>query len=221
MKVKFSFIDNPINLEKHINLLSIKNNFIFNKFFFCIRNDFNDSILIEENFKELDLKRYALFIGGIFDLNINSKRNLSLLYAEENKTLSLEDKDAFEKINKQIISLLEIIKSKSFYDLDYDPDITVKDLFEAYNLRLSVSSEEDFSNYLNSYIDICSKLLNLKIIIAYDVLHLLTNEEIKSMEDVLKRNNVYFLDILFGEDGSRANNELVSAYHIDDDFIEY
>lgn len=219
MKVKFSFIDNPIELNKKINLLKINNSILFDRFFYSMRNDFNDSVLIVENSKELDLKKYCLFINGIFDLNINSKKNLSLLYAEETKSLSIAEKDGFEKINKEVIFLLESIKTKSFYDLDYDFDILPKNIFETFNLRFSTDSENDFSNYLDSYIDICSKLMNIKVIITYDLLRLLKEDEIESLNEILKRSEICLLDISFG--GESMKNNHVFIEHIDADFSQY
>lgn len=223
MKIKFSFLNDPILLEKRINILSIDNTVLLSKFFYLIKNEFEDSILIENNYKELDVKKYSIFIPSPFEININSKKNLSLLYNEENKFLSIEDRNKFEVINSEIISILEDIKTKSFYDLDYDGEIAPIKIFDLFRLRFSEDVEYDFFNYFKRFIDVTAKISNVKIIFTYDILHLLNNEEIDELEEILKKNNILILDIVFNGNIKHdiVRNDHVFIKYIDDDFCEY
>lgn len=223
MKIKFSFLNDPILLEKRINILSIDNTVLLSKFFYLIRNEFDDSILIENNYKELEVKKYSIFIPSPFEININSKKNLSLLYNEENKFLSIEDRNKFEVINSEIISILEDIKTKSFYDLDYDNEITPIKIFDLFRLRFSEDIEYDFFNYFKRFIDVTAKISNVKIIFTYDILHLLSNEEIDELEEILKKNDILILDIVFNGNIKYeiVRNDHVFIKYIDDDFCEY
>ena len=223
MKIKFSFLNDPILLEKRINILSINNNVLLNKFFYLLKNEFDDSILITNDYKELDVKKYSIFIPSPFEININSKKNLSLLYNEENKFLSTEDRNKLEVINSEIISILEDIKIKSFYDLDYDNEVAPIKIFDLFRLRFSEDMEFNFFSYFKRYIDVSAKLSNVKIIFTYDFAHLLNDEEIDELEEILEKNNIKILDIVFNSDikNDIVRNDYVFIKHIDDDFCEY
>ena len=216
-------MNNPLEIGKNINYLSINNEHILNEFFYLIRNEFNDSILILDNFKELDAKKYSIFIPSPFEININSKKNLMLLYKEEFESLSIDNINKFERINSDIIAVLEDIKIKSFYDLDFDTDITPTKIFELFNLRFSEDMEYNFFEYFKKYIDVCSKLINLKIIFTYDILHLLNDYQIDILNEILDKNDIKLLDISFNRFLNKREklNELVFVNHIDDDFSEY
>ncbi len=223
MKIKFSYLTNDIELNKNINIFSINNFNIMNKLYYSFRNEFDDTTLIIDEHKEIDFKKVGQFLSDPFSLDINSKKNLQLLYEKEKKFLSIENLNNFEKIKTKLFELIGDIISNSNYELDYNDAIDIVDTFALLKLQFSVNNELNFFDYFCKYLNIISNLKNLKLIITYNFLSFFNNKQIESLNIELKKAGLLLLDIVFNDDlyNKKYDLNIISIYRIDQDYCEY
>jgi CRISPR type II-A-associated protein Csn2 len=223
MKIKFNFLNNYLDLSKNVNILCVNNYQILNKIYYNFRNDLEDSLIVIENNKEINFKKNGVFLSDPFCIDINTKKNLLMLYEKEAKNLPSATTDEFEKIKTSLITLIEDMIFSSTYDLDYDEIINIIDIFALFKVKFSIYNEKNFCNYFCNFIKIISGLNNLKIIITYNFLNLFTKDELAFLNVELEKYNISLLDITFNDNlySKKYDTRFISIYRIDEDLCEY
>lgn len=199
-------INELIVFEKMINQIIIEDSIIYRNIVF---NEIYNIILSENN-TILDNKKSILYIINPLELDINDKKNLSLLYKELLIHTNDEVKQIIGSIEKEILDLFEILSINSNCDLTFQEELDINKLFSIYQLSYSQKSKDAYLEYLLSYIKINTKVNNYKLIVSVGLLNLLNNEEIDLLEKELRILNIHLLDI------SAYSNRLIQSYLIID-----
>lgn len=156
--------------------------------------------LVEESIFSIDGKEYniensILRMFNPLDLDINTKKNISNLYKSIEKHLPEEIIGSYEKLIGEINDFMNKIVYESDSNIEFDDELSMLNLFDALNLKYSVSKENEYIELLIQYIDIMTRINNYKLIVSFNLAKYLTNDELSVLINELRLLNIELLDI--------------------------
>lgn len=133
--------------------------------------------VLSEKQKTLQLSRYAEFIFNPISVEINQKRLLSKVYLEIDKNavgeeMYLRTQELRQMMHAYVQDLMMTVE----YPLDYNLDFSVGKLLSP--LGVQFAAEGTALGRLVQYIDLCNRLLGIKVFFIYQMSSLFTREEI-------------------------------------------
>ena len=179
--------------------------FVEDKSFFGITMD---------KIKYLDMDIYCMFIPNIFDLNLNSKRNINALY----KLL----KNMYYDNLKNDIDLLQT-KAKeivSKISLDFDIELVMNntinedDLFKAMDLRFSDDDNTPVAKFIK-FVLVSYELTKIRTFFVLNLHSFFETDELNAIYHDLDYKKITIVDIETTNNFSKSNNE--SIFLIDKD----
>lgn len=207
--------------ENKINVITIENR----GFYTSLIKDLNAQLLsaggdfvLSKNNKELKLNSELDLVIDLFNLDLNSRKNITKVYKDLNSS-------AFNEENYQItndfkISLINYMDNLIHsYDLplEYNLDFDLSGVFKTLNLVL----ESNSSNLLESilqYIEVSLKLLSTSCFVFVNLKNFLSYEELEQLYKFVHYNkiNILLLESHFEE----KTNPCEIHYLIDKDLCE-
>lgn len=209
----FRFSCDSIRLEMcKFNTLVLENKFIFYDFLaFCFcgfagnKNYINS---VEINNKE-SLDNYIYFIDNIFELSINTKKNINALY----KIIKAKYFDILKgELNDLKIKISDIVSRIS---LDFDVELTSSgelteaDIFKMVDLRFC-ESDMGILHKLLKYIFVLNELLGIKIFILHSIHSFLENDQIQILVKETAIKEISLIVIENGVNFTPLENEKIS-----------
>lgn len=218
MKIKFSFLDEYIELRScNLYTVVIENKRVLYDFEEYLYNDYeyNEKFisLVDDN-KELDNKKFINFIPSFHNFDINNKKNLTSLYKIIKNTTFEEIKEKYDGIIKNIEDLMMNLSINSEFDLLYENDVSIEEIFKLINLRID-DNEENLPNKIVKYIEIINKLQGISIFLVMNVHDYLNNEEIKLIIKELKYKGVTIINIEKHNSFDVLDEEILNILDID------
>ena len=222
MKLKISFIENSIDIcDDKVNIIEVQNK----NYFYRVVNYFNelyngnniDEIRMYENNNEINLINKINLIIDYFNIDLNTRKNLSLIYSLIKENIDEYTNEKINKINKDI--------NKIFNKIILNIDIPIE-INNEYNLENYVKLISPIIKKRNSILDNLmliidmEKNLNLnRIIIFVNLKQYLSDSEIVELYKYSIYNNIHIILIESNKNG------LIKKYEkkliIDDDLVEY
>ena len=171
--------ENPRNLYRIIN---------------NIKDNNTDEIILYQD-KILDFGKEVCLITDVFELNLNTKKSLSVTYKNiENDYIADEQRIILADINSNIIKLLDQISHSYDMRLEYNSNISFSDIFNMTSLKCSFNKEsfvDDFVNYVKNV-----KINNdIRILFVLNLFDFITIDEFNLIIKELEYMNICLFNI--------------------------
>ena len=190
LKVFIEPIERLIELNSGINTISIENPQLYRKLYF----DLDNSLVFSKDDKIIPSNKIIVVVNPL-DPDINSKKNLSILYKSLEATCEDNEKNELKEIEAKIISLISKITLGFDVGIEFDDELDFNKLFNLMKIRFSDINCVDYLELLINYIKIIRELTNSGIIVFYGLSSLLTNDEYNKLFNEIKLLDVQLLDI--------------------------
>lgn len=152
-------------------------------------------------------------IRNPFDIDLNEKKAIQLLYKEINGSINRNFSSKYEELITQLISLIkETFPDLNNSNVELCPELDRDKLYQALNIKYCV--DESFLSNFVSYIKYKSYVTKHSIFITFNLKSFLTNYEYDALDDELSKEQIILID-LFSLINDRSNE---SKLIIDDDF---
>ena len=196
MKLKISFIENSIDIcDDKVNIIEIQNK----NYFYRVINYFNElyngnsinEIRMYENNNEINLINKINLIIDYFNIDLNTRKNLNLIYSLIKENIDEYTNEKINKINKDINKIF----NKIILNIDIPIEINSEYNLENYIKFISpiIKKRDSVIENLMLTIDI-EKSLNLnRIIIFVNLKQYLSNSEIVELYKYSIYNNIHII----------------------------
>ena len=109
----------------------------------------NDYLLLMDNNKIIDPKKNIYFLSNFYDMDLNNKKNLLALYKQIKVNHNDELKERFEQLTSNINEFLEFMNFESGFDLTFDSNILMDDVFKLGDLRFNNENDSLFNTLIS------------------------------------------------------------------------
>ena len=198
MKIKLYFFEEFIDLEVgKLYTIIIENRKILYDFEKYLFNEFegnNSYLLLMDNNKIIDHKKNIYFLSNFYDMDLNNKKNLLALYKQIKVNHNDELKERFEQLTSNINEFLEFMNFESGFDLTFDSNILMDDVFKLGDLRFNNENDSLF-NTLISYLEIINNLFNIEVFIVEELHKYFSNDDLIKAINELKYYGIILINI--------------------------
>lgn len=198
MKIKLYFFEEFIDLEVgKLYTIIIENRKILYDFEKYLFNEFegnNSYLLLMDNNKIIDHKKNIYFLSNFYDMDLNNKKNLLALYKQIKVNHNDELKERFEQLTSNINEFLEFMNFESGFDLTFDSNILMDDVFKLGDLRFNNENDSLF-NTLISYLEIINNLFNIEVFIVEELHKYFSNDELIKAINEIKYHGIILINI--------------------------
>ncbi|SDM54302.1 type II-A CRISPR-associated protein Csn2 [Lachnospira pectinoschiza] len=174
--------------------------------------DVND-IRISENEDELKFSKIGSVILNPYLLDANDKKILNRIYQEINDIAINDNVNETLKIKEQIISYMENLINSVSYPLMYNLDFDITVLLKLLSTKIDDNCDSLLERII-SYVKLYHQVLSTKLFIFVGLKLYLSDDDIVSLYENLKYEDVYLLDI---ENKQYGILEYEKTFIIDDD----
>lgn len=216
MKLHFSFFSN-VNILDESQLLTIviEERKLYYKFLSYLYFDFPcDDDFIYFIDVEKDPSDICYFIENLFDLSLNTKKNLSFLYKSIKTSYFELLKEAIHVLNSANNELIERIKVEAEYDLYVSEDIKPEDYLKLINLRFT-DTDKSLLERLIDFIVITSEIQKIKIFFISDIHRYFSAIEIEKLVNTIKYYEIYLINVESSSPKNKSNVEKICIYDVD------
>lgn len=158
------------------------------------------SIIFSINNEEVDLEKYGMIIFNPFQLDLNEKKFLNLVYKKLEKNIRDEERRFIADIEKSSLSLFEKLSLASDIPIDYNDTFDFNKFFSAFDVK--IMEPEDYLEKIVRYIRLSCEIFHTKLFISFGLLVLLDNDEIDLLNKELIQYDVSLLDVFYNEKSS-------------------
>lgn len=197
-KLRLPFVDLNIEIEENrLVSLVIENkqtNYLISLYLF---NEFIGKeafFLLTENGKEIPLDECAMYINNLFDLNLNSKRNINALYKILKKMYSIEFGPTLIEIQNKAEEIVKNIKFDFDAELTVANELKIDDLFKIMDLRFA-ETDNTLLLRLLKYIQVSNELQKTYLVFINHLHDYLENDEIEMLSKDLSYKNISLVNI--------------------------
>lgn len=223
MKLLFNYIDNELFIEKN-SVLSIE---IENKnYFYRTVNCFNslknseksDEINIyNDNFEEVNLcNKIGLYID-YFNLDFNTKKNITKVYKLVEESLDDKSKSSFSNVYNKTLLLLKNKLNELDINIALDDEYKLENILKI--VKLSIEQKDTLQENLFLLIDLEKTLELNNVLVFINLKQYLNKEELYEFYKYIIYNELYAIFIDSQSYGTSFDNE--KKLIIDDDLDEF
>lgn len=211
-------------IEKEFEIISgniydvnIENIPFFHQLFSAFLLEDIDVIHLSDNYVLSNNMDEILLISDVFSLNPNNKKILNVLYKKIEHECSSEYQEFLQRKNEEFLGLLNNIAMDRNMSMDYDVELSLTDILSLYHFSFRMDNTNFFERLLN-YIKANLEIKNIQIVVSFNLLPLLTEEEI-----ILLKKEIEFLGITIINFNVSINHSLKEVEHltIDNDLCEF
>lgn len=176
-----------------------------------------DVIHLSDNYVLSDNMDEILLVSDVFSLNPNNKKILNTLYKKIQNECSSEYQEFIQRKNEEFLGLLNNIAMDRNMSMDYDTELSLIDILSLYHFSFRTDNENFFEKLIN-YIKANLEIKNVQILVSFNLLPLLTEEEI-----IILKKEIEFLGITIINFNVSINHSLKEVEHltIDNDLCEF
>lgn len=139
----------------------------------------------------LDLGQIGELIFNIFDLDINQRKVLNILFSDLKSEIIDTELLLWRSLNTDIENLISTAAENLGYEISYD-ELDPKILFKAIDLKLK-DYDEPYVPYLFEYLQLISEILKKKLFIFVNLTSFLGEKEIEYLYEEAKYRKYYLL----------------------------
>lgn len=217
--VSFDFLSEPIRLDENIiQVLCLENPQIFRKILnaFIAGETEENKIIFSADFIPFRFKGNICVIDDYFRLSY-SNTVMKKLYEQIEKHCNNEHQDDTIRLKTHIVNFMESLLRDFDYDLNFNYDISLTEIFKTINLR-PVADHGDSLNTLLDYILILNKYVPQKCFVLFNLHLYFTEKEIELFYNDIVNNHIELLVIENRKFFNKNKYENVVVY--DNDFCE-
>ncbi len=194
MRVCFEFLSDTLKLsETYVNTLCIENQIVFRntvEAFLCEEPEKNN-IIFSKNFEPLKFKGNVCFLDNIFNLNF-SNAVIKKLYEQIENFCNSDLQSETVALKSNIINFLDLIVKEFDYDIDYNCDVALTDLFKMQSLKPCISDNSVLEN-LRNFIVFISAYTSVKCFVLLNLHLYFTEDEITKFYSDMLNNHIILL----------------------------
>ena len=194
IKVFINSINVKVELDDNIKSIQIENPIVYRK----IMMDFEEEVIVSYNDAIIDDK-HILLLNDPFNINLNDSRLIKALYKNLESKIFDGERQIIFNIENNFFELIDSLNLKIDSNIEYDETVDLLKLFAAFNVKLREFSYETYIDNLIDYIRLYIDLTNTQIILSFNLLKILSNDEIEILRCELKNFNLYLLDLSIEE----------------------
>ena len=142
--------------------------------------DDEEFMVFQEDYKSLQLSKYAFLMTNLFDIPLDEKKCITLIYKDLEKTISENLRIALEKLNLAINSFVQDITYDYPIPLMIKEDITLSSIMKLAEVKPFYESS-DFLTALISRIKTLNFLMKKNIFFLVNLHDFLLEDEIESL----------------------------------------
>lgn len=158
---------------------------------YCGDNDWI-SYFVDE--KPQDNDKAIHFIPNVFNLDLNSKKNINGLYKLLKKKYYEELKIEIQDLQRRAETIVKGIAMDFDVDLSVGDTISEDDLFKAMNLSFSESDSSLIDRFIR-YVMVIHELQNISVFLVYRLRDFFESKEIESIYHELNYKSIILVDI--------------------------
>src|SRR5574344_311365 len=143
--------------------------------------DNDDSIVVYDgDIKDND--KYILCVSNLFDIDPNTKKNLSSTYKKLVINCNNDEVNRMvSEINQKTFELFELISQEFDSSITYDTDVQLLDLLTIYNFKYNNSSNLFLNNFV-SFIKASLQNTNYKLIIVFNLFDFINTNDFELLK---------------------------------------
>ncbi len=198
MKFVYNYIDAVLTLEEDIPyVIVIENPKMMRQFIQSLRIQLvtdQGPFVLSENENTLRMNKVADLIYNPFSLEMNQKKILTKIH-QRVAELAISA-DYFQKtteLRNSIYMYLEELLGETDYPLQYNENFDIMKLVTA--LGVVLEENQDFLTNLCQYVELCSRILGIKVFIFYNLTGILDHEELEAFYLDMAYKKIYILQL--------------------------
>ena len=204
-------------------LFIIKNHQLYSHLLFLIssiiydKNKSNELLVLDS---DKNITSDVLLVTDPYSIDFNSKNILKEMYALISKSIiSDEDKNIqYQTLTDNLSKLLDDELSEYNLEFDCKYDLTIDNYLKARSLKIVRNIDDRLYDRLIDYIELVTDLINKPVVVLFNCMDYLSDEELK---ELLKYKNYKHLYLLFIENRDRTLKDVIlKRYIIDEDLCE-
>lgn len=221
MKLRVSYIDNDIIIDSgHVTTIEIENKKYFYRFvkdMYDISNNQKKDDIVFYDMNEKEVFPSIEILNNYFDIDINTKKNITELYKLIENTLDekmiQELTNNYKKTYKSLSKIFGNVELPIVIQQEYTNDL----FFKAF--RVAINTKDNLLDNLLLTIDVNRLLKLYNIIVFINLKQYLSNEELKELYKYAIYNNIQIL--LIDSQSYGITLEYESKLIIDDNLDEF
>ena len=151
--------------------------------------------ILSQDGKVLNISDVCEFIIDIFDVEINQRKSIGILYDALEKEIN--ESELFIKW-REILASIESVLNCAIDNMDYDicyQEMDIKQLFKSIDIQFKKDSDNYVENLLQ-YMELMSEIRKIKIFILLNASSFLTVDELKYLyeQSFYKKYNLLLID---------------------------
>lgn len=173
--------------------------------------------VLSEDMEETKLSKVAEVIVNPFSVDINSRKMLSKLYGELEKTACGERMFLrTQEFAADVHTYFSELEAESDYMLRMDPDWNMQSFMKAVNVRFE-DYAENFFEAVTQYLKTCAELLGIRLAVLVNARSYFDEEQIEQLGMLAQHNE---FAVLLIENVQRDFSKNIRRYIIDKDRCE-
>lgn len=198
MKLVFEKYDLTIPfVENQVTVISIESPRAYSEIIGDLWNQINGGdgrFVLSEKDKMYSLSKEIVIIYNPFALSCNDKKILGKLYQEMNQIVKEEYYEQKAEVNKIIIEFLDEVVKQVPYNIMYDLELDVANLFKIYNIQMDTNSESLLEEIIN-YIKAMHRICEIDKYVFIDLKSYLMEDELQELYEFCFYEKVYLIII--------------------------
>lgn len=225
MKLKIMGFDSIIDLEgSFISVIEIHNKKLFQKIISEIYDrikgvEEKSELIIYNQLDEINYTKDIFFVDNLFSIDFNNRSIINKLYSEAIKNYTdYEMFNTLEKINFEILKLLNEVSNDIDVNIMYHNNIEFKDLLKFMNFKIDTPINTSMKENIFLLVDIMSEFKIYKFIILTNLKNYLDKNDII---EIYKYSEYKQINLILIESEKCEKIESETKLIIDEDFEDY
>jgi len=225
MKLKIMGFDSIIDLEgSFISVIEIHNKKLFQKIISEIYDrikgvEEKSELIIYNQLDEINYTKDIFFVDNLFSIDFNNRTIINKLYSEAIKNYTdYEMFNTLEKINFEILKLLNEVSNDIDVNIMYHNNIEFKDLLKFMNFKIDTPINTSMKENIFLLVDIMSEFKIYKFIILTNLKNYLDKNDII---EIYKYSEYKQINLILIESEKCEKIESETKLIIDEDFEDY
>lgn len=199
MKLRFNYIDNEIKVDNdYINVIEIENKSYFfrtvnNLLMTTNSNMVEELTFFDENYKELNMFNKFNIIIDYFNIDFNTKRNMTFMTKKISENIPELDKVELNNVYNKMIKIFKKYINNFDIDISVSEEFNINDLIKLF--KLEINKKDNLLDNLLLLIDIEKEFCLDQILIFINLKQYLNTIELVELYKYSIYNNVKILII--------------------------
>lgn len=164
------------------------------------------SLIIDNDIVEIT--NYVEVIDNIFNLDLNSKKNINSLYKILKSFYKDNIKEGIKEINKNMSHIIKEISIDFDLNLSFSEELKEEDIFKLFDLRFE-DEENDIIKRIIKYINVSYELRKTTIFYFFHLHEYLEDYQIEILLKELSYKNIKIVDIEPNNSFAKCKNEQI------------